>query len=257
MVVRRVIACLMLVFALPARAQTYCYATADTTSVYPNWGTYYHNRFEGRKTSSGEIFDQNRFTAAHWKIELGTLILVTNANSGKTVIVKVNDRCPKHGVIDLSHRAAHAIGIRGCQRVTVRLLPDGYLEQWAAQEELFDSVYTTLGPSGTKTATDTEIKKTTVQDGGKHIKKSNSSKSLTQDNGRYCVVLGTASSHGDAFLKINKLPERYADHILVEPLSGSDDLLLVLDVRMTKTKAEEFCRTHKKAFPHCSVQLCN
>lgn len=118
------------------------YSWQDTVSIYPNYGTFYHDRFAGRKTASGEVFDQNRFTAAHWRIKFGTLVMVTNKKSGLQVIVKVNDRCPKRGVIDMSHRAANAIGIRGCQPVTLRVLPDTehYQRLWREQEQQFDSV---------------------------------------------------------------------------------------------------------------------
>ncbi len=88
------------------------YDVNDTVTEYLLKGTYYHNKFEGRKTACGEIFDQNLFTAAHWKIKMGTYVMVTNRNSGLQVIVKINDRCPKHGVLDMTHRAANAIGIR-------------------------------------------------------------------------------------------------------------------------------------------------
>ena len=103
-------------------------------------GTMYHNRFEGRKTASGEIFNHNLFTAAHNKFKFGTLLLVTNKNTGLTVIVKVNDRCPKKKVLDMTRRAAYGIGIKGCQPVKVRVLPPSYEEQWAAQEAIYDSV---------------------------------------------------------------------------------------------------------------------
>ena len=64
-------------FALStAVVQAQNYSSEDTVTEYPNKGTYYHDRFVGRKTSSGEIFDQNLFTAAHWKIKFGTLVLV-------------------------------------------------------------------------------------------------------------------------------------------------------------------------------------
>ncbi len=107
-------------------------------------GTIYHNRFEGRKTASGEVFNQNLFTAAHRHIKLGTLVMVTSKWSGKQVIVKINDRCPKSGVLDMTRRAANSIGIRGCQPVTVRILPDSYEPFWAAQDQWCDSVYSRL-----------------------------------------------------------------------------------------------------------------
>ena len=103
-------------------------------------GTMYHNKFEGRKTANGEIFNHNLFTAAHRKFKFGTLLLVTNKNTGLSVIVKVNDRCPKKTVLDMTRRAAYGIGIKGCQPVIVRVLSPTYEEEWAAQDEKYDSV---------------------------------------------------------------------------------------------------------------------
>ena len=68
--------------------------------------TYYHNMFENRRTSSGEIFTQKKYTAAHKTLPMHTLVKVTNLSNGRSVLVKVNDRCPKKGVIDLSSKAA-------------------------------------------------------------------------------------------------------------------------------------------------------
>ena len=126
--------------ALPLGSRAQSYDVNDTVTEYPMKGTFYHNKFEGRKTASGEIFDQNLFTAAHWKIKKGTYVLVTNRNTGLQVIVKINDRCPRRGVLDMTRRAAHAIGIRGCQPVTVRILPEGYEKICEEQDAKFDSV---------------------------------------------------------------------------------------------------------------------
>ena len=75
--------------------------------------SYYANRFHGEKTSSGELYDKNKFTAAHRTLPFGTLVKVTNLKTGTSVIVKVNDRGPySHGrLIDLSYSAALKIGL--------------------------------------------------------------------------------------------------------------------------------------------------
>ncbi|HLU17825.1 MAG TPA: septal ring lytic transglycosylase RlpA family protein [Edaphocola sp.] len=69
--------------------------------------SFYHNKFVGRKTASGEVFSNNQYTAASNHYPLGTYLKVTNTKNGKVVYVKVNDRMghPKR-VIDLTHRAA-------------------------------------------------------------------------------------------------------------------------------------------------------
>ena len=128
-----------LLLALSAEAQKK-YDHNDTVTEYSLRGTIYHHRFEGRKTANGEIFDHNLFTAAHCKFKFGTLLLITNPSTGLSVIVKVNDRCRGKRVVDLTHRAANSIGVVGRHQVTVRVLPPSYEEEWAAQDEKYDSV---------------------------------------------------------------------------------------------------------------------
>ena len=69
--------------------------------------SYYHNKFNGRKTASGKRFDNNKYTAAHKRLPFGTKVKVTNETNGKSVIVIINDRGPfiKAREIDLSRRA--------------------------------------------------------------------------------------------------------------------------------------------------------
>ena len=69
--------------------------------------SYYADKFNGRKTASGELFDNNLYTAAHKTLKFGTKIKVTNTVNGESVIVTVNDRGPfvKGREIDLSKAA--------------------------------------------------------------------------------------------------------------------------------------------------------
>ena len=85
--------------------------------------SWYGPRHEGHRTSSGEMFDSNKFTAAHASLPLGSYVRVTVQATGASLVVKVNDREPPHGVrcIDLSHAAAARLGIisRGVADVTI------------------------------------------------------------------------------------------------------------------------------------------
>lgn len=78
-------------------------STMATTGV----ASYYHNKFNGRKTASGEVFSNNKLTAAHRTYPFGTYLKVTNVVNGKSVVVKVNDRGPftKGKELDLSRKA--------------------------------------------------------------------------------------------------------------------------------------------------------
>ena len=69
--------------------------------------SYYADKFNGKRTTSGKRFDNNKFTAAHKKLPFGTKVKVTNQANGKSVIVEVIDRGPfvRSREIDLSKRA--------------------------------------------------------------------------------------------------------------------------------------------------------
>ena len=88
--------------------------------------SFYNDKFNGRKTASGEKFSQKKLTAACNKLPLGTKIKVTNIQNGKSVIVKVNDRLhPKmKRIVDLSKAAAKKIGLTtaGVTRVKVEVI---------------------------------------------------------------------------------------------------------------------------------------
>ncbi|WP_326984828.1 septal ring lytic transglycosylase RlpA family protein [Chryseobacterium sp. MYb264] len=77
-----------------------------------SYASFYHDKFNGRKTASGEIFDNSKFTAANRTLPFGTNVKVTNLNNGKEVIVKINDRGPYHSAraLDMSKAAFDEIG---------------------------------------------------------------------------------------------------------------------------------------------------
>jgi rare lipoprotein A len=88
--------------------------------------SFYSNKFNGRKTASGEIFSQNKFTCACNVLPLGTWIRVTNLRNGKWVVVKTNDRLHPRmkRIIDLSRAAAVKLNYvsSGLTRVKVEVL---------------------------------------------------------------------------------------------------------------------------------------
>jgi len=106
------------------------YKVMDDPEGYVETGTasYYGNKFHGRLTSNKEVYDMYAFTAAHKTLPLPSFALVTNLDTGDSVVVRVNDRGPFHDgrVIDLSYAAAVKLGItqRGTGRVEVRGLTE-------------------------------------------------------------------------------------------------------------------------------------
>jgi len=88
----------------------------------------YADKFHGRRTASGEVLDQNALTGASKSLPLGTHVVVTNLETGKSVRVRINDRGPhvKGHIIDLSKRAAEALDFgerEGSVRVKVEARP--------------------------------------------------------------------------------------------------------------------------------------
>jgi len=85
---------------------------------------WYGAAHHGRRTASGETFNRNALTAAHRSLPFGTRLRVTNAHTGRSVVVRVNDRGPFGGgrVIDISHAAARTIGLSGVGEVALARL---------------------------------------------------------------------------------------------------------------------------------------
>lgn len=90
--------------------------TADSVLVYSGvfkpykkqvHASYYADKFNGRRTTSGKKFDNNKYTAAHKKLPFGTKVRITNEKNGKSVVVEVIDRGPfvRSREIDLTKRA--------------------------------------------------------------------------------------------------------------------------------------------------------
>jgi rare lipoprotein A len=88
--------------------------------------SFYDERHRGRRTASGELYDERALTAAHRSLPFGTRLEVTNLENDRSVVVRVNDRGPfvKNRVVDLSLAAARALGIteQGTTRVRIRAL---------------------------------------------------------------------------------------------------------------------------------------
>lgn len=102
------------------------YYTLRTAEGFAERGiaSWYGNPFHGRRTSSGEVYDMYRMTAAHKQLPLPTYVQIRNLDNGRTATVKVNDRGPfkDNRVIDLSYAAALKLGVvaKGTAFVEIR-----------------------------------------------------------------------------------------------------------------------------------------
>ncbi len=81
------------------------------------YASYYHDKFHGRKTANGEVYDKTILSAAHRTLPMGSLIRVKRLDNGKTVTLRVNDRGPySNYMVDLSRAAASELGLVGIKR---------------------------------------------------------------------------------------------------------------------------------------------
>ena len=99
-------------------------AAEETKPIQSGAASWYGPGFHGKRTANGETFNTNALTAAHKTLPFGTEVRVTNERTGKSVVVRINDRGPyAHGrVIDLSKAAEEAVGISGVGQVTLAAL---------------------------------------------------------------------------------------------------------------------------------------
>ncbi len=99
---------------------------AASRQTFYGMASYYGEKFHGKPTASGEIFNMHKLTAAHRTLPLGTVCRVTNLANHKSVIVRINDRGPfvNDRILDLSYEAARQIGAiaPGVIRVKVEVL---------------------------------------------------------------------------------------------------------------------------------------
>ncbi len=100
-------------------AEDYGYAESGVAS-------WYGEKFHGRSTANGEIYDMNGLTAAHRTLPMPSIVRVTNLENGRSINLRVNDRGPfaRGRIIDLSRRAAQLLGfeLRGTAKVRVEIL---------------------------------------------------------------------------------------------------------------------------------------
>ena len=99
-------------------------ATASDQLIGKGLASWYGTKFHGRRTASGERYDMHELTAAHKTLPFGTRVRVRSLQTGKEVVVRINDRGPyRHRrIIDLSLAAITALGVRHRGVTSVELL---------------------------------------------------------------------------------------------------------------------------------------
>lgn len=117
------------VLALASLAAMTCMgATHADASTAPKrqagMASWYGPGFQGRRTANGERFNTHGLTAAHRTLPFGSRVRVTNKATGRSIVVRINDRGPFVGgrVIDLSNASARAIGVSAVAKVELARL---------------------------------------------------------------------------------------------------------------------------------------
>lgn len=98
-------------------------SSPQETVVGRGSASYYAAKFHGRRTASGERFDNDDMTAAHRTLPFGSRVRVTNVSTGRSVVVRINDRGPftRGRMIDVSRAAAQDLGLIASGHGTVEL----------------------------------------------------------------------------------------------------------------------------------------
>ncbi len=188
------------------------------------YASWYGNKFHGRKTSNGEIYDMYGMTAAHKTLPIPSFVRVTNQSNNRSVIVRVNDRGPFHGdrIIDLTYTAARKLGFanKGTAKVALEIVQpkanatyQAYLDAGAAQEETNQAVSTPLAPRP-KNSGGYEIPQQTYLQLGAFSDQSraNGFKATMQRLSAYPV-------------RVEPVPERSIYRVLTGPLKNNWDLV--------------------------------
>lgn len=111
------------IFPLATLCIVFAFLTVGAARAEEGMAVHYHDKFQGRRTASGEIFDQQALTGAHKKLPFGTQVKVTNLENNQSVVVKINDRMARknRNVIDVTRRAARELGFEKKNRPRVRI----------------------------------------------------------------------------------------------------------------------------------------
>lgn len=201
-------------------------------------GTFYSDKFVGRRTSNGEIFKQDKYTAAHKSIKLGTLVLVTNPKNGKQVIVKVNDRCPRAGILDLTKKAARFLGVSSTS-IDVQVLPERYKVIWEHMDDYKKQMETgtilTLNPLPEQNPTRTQPEPNQNADA------------------LYDLELCIANTRLEAQKIIDRLPMHYQSQAEMVPSNKSLMVGVKLTLYAKKEKAESIRKEFLGQFPNAHL----
>ena len=206
--------------------------------------SFYADKFEGRTTASGEIYNHSSKTAAHLTLPFNTFIKVTNLENSKSVIVRVNDRGPfiKGRIIDVSRSAAEELGFIETGLINVKVEVVDY------EEEI-------------KTLDEQTIEKLEIPGEEIDVLAASSDNSyysfdvkIIKPNG-YGIQIGSFKEMENLARLTERLKTKYQKEVIVE-VSQTDDYKLyrvIIGTFDSREDALKYSSNFKKEFPDCFV----
>lgn len=179
--------------------------TKDKPDQQVGYASWYGGKFHGRKTASGETYDQDAMTAAHKYAPFGALVRVTNLENGKSTIVKINDRGPfvEGRIIDLSREAARKIDMLQTGIAKVRL-------NFLSRVEMGDGSYK-IQAGSYKDQENAQMQKRDIL-----AKFPNETIQIVENNGFFRVMVGPFAKREDAEQALNRLRRSQFDGFILQ-----------------------------------------
>ena len=206
----------------------------NTNKTFVCRATYYHNKFENRKTASGEVFSQKLFTAAHKTLPLHTIVKVTNNRTHKSVLVKINDRCGKNGILDMSKTSANRIKLNGSENVSVEVLGKEYADIWIQQNKMIESGL--LSDSTIVAFSDSLI-----------------AEKKEKANYDYCIRVTTVEGKDAALAIMENLNLIYGEKAYIEKVYNEDFFYVNMGPFRTQNETISLIEKLKKKYPYAHL----
>lgn len=205
-------------------------STAQTIEKSVGYASYYHDKFVGRKTASGQIYRHEKMTCAHRTLPFGTVLKVTNLTNKKSVIVTVNDRGPfvSDRIVDLSKAAAQKLDFIKLGEVKVKI---------ALAADI---------PKDDTLATDTII----TADSELFVVQP-----IDTIAGTFTIQIGAYKSDKEIFTNVGKVKEQLDRQVIVEKVTTDDGVLyrMFVGTFTNRLDADEYLLRIKTFYPGCFV----
>lgn len=207
----------------------YCIgAHAQLSSKQTGFASFYHDYFNGKRTASGQVLSQKKFTCAHRTFPFGTKLKVTNLENCKSTVVTVNDRGPfaRGRIIDVTEAVAKYLGFfaQGQAKVEIEIV---------SSEAMNDSVYSTV---------DTAQPFYKIE-------------SIDNGIGGYSVKVASFYVEAKALEVVRDLKQRYDCEVFIQTVDRKEGMLyrIFAGKFKTKTGAEKEQEKIKNYFSDCYV----